>query len=68
MDFGKASSEGYTIYDGTVQPKNGLLELLEGSECNADILDFMKLESDQCQRVTTQPSNNPVNRSFGQTV
>ena len=40
LDFGKASSEGYTVYDGTVQPINGLLEFLEGSECNASMLDI----------------------------
>jgi len=46
VDFGKASSEGYTAYDGSVQSIDELLELPEGTDCNIGILDFIKLESE----------------------
>ena len=43
LDFGKSLSHGYIPYDGPVQPVDGLLELLEGTDCNVGILDFIKV-------------------------
>jgi len=59
LDFGKASMDGYVVYDGLVQPITGLLELLEGTE-NVGALDFSRQESQQRLHATPLPSCNPV--------
>ena len=60
LDFGDASSKGYTVYNGPVQPVDGLLELLKDSECGVGALDFMQQESERCQHAIPLPSCNPV--------
>lgn len=60
LDFGKASSHGYIPYDGPVQPVDGLLELLEGTDCSVGILDFMKMESERSQHAISHLGENPV--------
>ena len=60
LDFGNASSKGYTAYDGSIQPVDGLLERLKGSQCSVGALDFMQQESERCQHAIPLPSCNPV--------
>ena len=60
LDFGKASSHGYIPYNGPVQPVDGLLELLEGTDCSVGILDFMKMESERSQHAISHLGENPV--------
>ena len=60
LDFGKASSEGYTAYNGPVQPVDGLLDLLQDSEHDVGILEFQQQESERCECAIPPPSCNPV--------